>query len=432
VSAALALVLERPGYAPWLLLAPLLLWLARRAQRPPEVPIGTFALWQDVQELHGAGARARARVPAWAWWAALALACAALAALGPRGARTRAPRTWSVVVDLSPSMHLALDGRTRLDAALAQAEELLAAQLAPADRVRWQAPGRAALELGPRARPGAAWLVAEARGEPEPEWGDHDLDGTLWVTDRVPAVARARAWVCASGGPAVAGAIAGDGATLVHVGDDGRARAAPAPSTAGVVLRGELPPVLVRAVRAWAGARGYALGGHADESVLVLEPAGAGEARAVTLGGNGWSARASARVAGAAEPGEQELWFAQEPAGGAAVVLRGRTGRLRVFLAELQEPSGDPAAFALACGQLFDALARPRPEVVALGERAAAGPAALVRGTPPQASGPGADAGPLVSASLAGLAVLGTLLAARSARRAPAPPALRDSRPRAS
>ncbi|MEQ1894380.1 MAG: hypothetical protein ABL998_17710, partial [Planctomycetota bacterium] len=286
MSAALVLALacERPALLALVLLAPLLLWLARRADRPPEVPIGTFELWQDVEELHGAGARARQRVPPWAWCAAAALLCAALAAGGLRGVRARAPRTWTVVVDLSPSMRLALEGRTRLDAALALAEELLARELASADRVRWCAAGRATLELGARARPRGDWFAADAGSAREPDFAEHDRAGTLWVTDHTPARAPAQAWLCASGGPAVPGPFAGDGATLVELDSAGRAVRVAAPSAAGVLLRGELPPVLARAARAWAEARGYALGGHADQAALVLEAAGQGEARAVTLG----------------------------------------------------------------------------------------------------------------------------------------------------
>jgi hypothetical protein len=150
--------------------------------------------------------------------------------------------------------------------------------------------------------------------------------------------------------------------------------------------------------------------------VLVLEAAAVAEARALTLGAAGWRAPGTAVAAGPRAPGEEDLWRARTADGGEVAVLCGRPGRVRVFLRTLEEPEGDPAAFALACGQLFDAFARPREEVVPLGERADAGAAEVLRGAPPSADDAGADAGKGVAAILAGVAALLALVAARAWR----------------
>jgi len=396
-------LLARPEFAPLFLLVPLVPWLARRAARPPEVPIGTFELWQDVAELHGGARRAERRVPAWAWAAAVAILCAALAAVGPRGG-TRATRTWTVWVDLSPSLHLPLASGTRLDAALEALAGVLRAELAPGDRVRWRALGREPLELDPFERPRQAWLAPGPMGEPEPEWAAHDEPGTLWVTDRVPTTSRTNAWLVASGGPGVPGAVAGDGRERVEVDAEGALVRVSVPAEGGVVVRGALPAVLERALRAWSEARGYVFGAHPDGARLVLEAAEAGDEELVLLGPGFRSAARGGATA--RSPGEEAVWLARTADGRELPVLLARPGRLRVHLRELAEPEGDPAAFALACGRLFDRFALPRLEVVSLAERAAAGPGGIERGAAPSAT-PRDEPG-VVEALLAGLAALAT------------------------
>jgi len=412
-------LLARPELAPLLLLAPLVLWLARRAARPPDVPIGTFELWQDVEELHGRAARAERRVPAWAWAAALACLWAALAAVGPRAPERPVGRTFTVWLDLSPSMHLPLGAGTRLDSALRTLGEVLARELAPGDRVRWRAQARAPLELVARELPRLEWLASAPAGEPEPDWAAEDAPGTLWVTDRAPDVARTRAGLIASGGPAVPGAIAGDGRELVFVDAAGQLTRVASPAEVGVLVRGAVPAVLQRALRAWAEARGYALEAHADGARLVLEAAEAEEGECVLFGpgyravGRGGAPEGTAR-------GEEALWSVSGDAGRTRVALHARPGRLRVHLSELGEPEGDPAAFALACGRLFDRLALPRVEVVPLAERAAAGTAVVALGEPPE---PAAEREPSrFEALAAGLAALAAacavVLATRGTSRA--------------
>lgn len=136
----------------------------------------------------------------------------------------------------------------------------------------------------------------------------------------------------------------------------------------------------------------------------------------VTLGAAGWRASGTAWSTDGRASGDEVLWHARGEDGLELAALTGRPGRVRVFLRTLDEPDGDPAAFALACGQLFDALARPREEVVALEERGAAGAAALVRGAPPPTAAGGSDSGAVVDAVLAGAAAIFALLAARARR----------------
>jgi len=389
--ALLGLEFARPAAAWALGLAPLFLLLVRLAARPPEVVIGTLALWERGARPAARGARGA--LPPWAWCCAGGLLLGALAWGGPRRAAPLAPGRWTCVVDRSPSMALPLaDGRTRLEAALSAAEAWLGAHAARDERVRWTSGARPALELARDERPGADWLAPEAAAEGEPEWERCDEPGTLWLTDRAPALARVHAGLFASGGPAVPGAIHADGRETLWW--DGRAlRSVPTAPPLTVELRAPAgaPPVLERVLAAWCAARGLeraAAGGPGTLFVLELG-ASLGDGEPLELARDGWRARG---VAAALPAGEGEDWLTVRDArGGERVVVRARAGWIGVGLSALDEPAGDPARFALSWARLFERCALSAPGVVSLAERRAAGealalapeaPAAEARATP--------------------------------------------------
>jgi hypothetical protein len=430
-----SLVLERPLLAWALVLPPLYLVLVRVLARPPEVVIGTLALWKEIQGSSPRhGARHTAQLPVWAWIVGFALLAGALAAAGPRPGRPRAPRTWTVVVDTSPSTTLPLHpgGPERRAVAVERASAWLRSAARPGDRVLWTAAGAEPLELGRGETPRSGWFSATRGPAPEPEWEFHDRPGTLWVTDRAPAAERREAGLFTSGGAAVPGPIAADGHETILWDGTGLVRA-PAGEPRAFVLGqaadgGQLPPVLVRVARAWSEARGFVLAHARTRSAngalleLVPEPASS-RVVPVQLGRDGWNASGRAPAAGvrpddSLAPGED--WLHGVARDGAAIPLVcARPGRIRCALLELSEPGGDPASFALSWGRLFDRWALPAPGVVALAERLEAGPARREPGSPPaEAADPAQGCWPFLDAALALLAALlaglGLLLRARA------------------
>jgi hypothetical protein len=428
-EALLAFHCARPGAA-WALALPLvLLLLARTLPRPPQVVVGTLELLRGLPAVEGGDGRARPRRQPWVLFCALGLLLGALAWLGPRGARGGAARTWTCVVDRSPSMGFssrAQGAPTRLEAALESARAWLVSASGPDDRVRWLAPGRPALELVRDERPPEAWLAPEPGDGGEPEWALHDQAGVLWLSDREPAAARAHAGLFASGGEVVFGAIAADGNTTwtweggeVHAHAERRSVAVRVqePEVQEQGGRG-LPAVLERVLAAWCGARGFELARTtAAETLLVLELAPSnGPDEELVLERDGW--RALARGAGLDEHGdglgpEAEDWLVARTAAGALrSVVRVVPGRIQVALRELAEPAGDPALFALSFARLFDRAARPPAGVVALAERQAAGAPRSAPGEPAEpGTGAGAEFGPALDAALAGGAFLCALAA---------------------
>jgi hypothetical protein len=374
------LALERPA-ALLALLAPLALWLVARARpEPPALATGAFPLWR---ELGGPAAertrRARREVPPAIRLALLALALGALAAAGPRLTAARAPRTFVVVVDASPSMSLPLaDGTARLDAALRATVDWLAAHGRPGDRVLWRSSVHPGLELPLGVTPPPDWLAPPSSFAPEPDFAREDRPGTLWVTDRVPFEPTA-AGCSASGGPSVPGPVATagrtridwDGSVLVEVEDAVPSRpVAPVPSTQAV------PRELAELLALWARERGFGLDPTAAHPALVLEAAPAGETREVVAGRDGWTARGTAIVGGLDDGADPlaERWLEREREDGARETLvLAAPGRVRLAWTSLAEIGGDPAAFALSWSTLFDRSVLPPPGIVPLAERADAG-----------------------------------------------------------
>lgn len=120
----------------WLLALPLLwglvAWLARRRQRDGDWSALIDAELLDGLRLAGDGAPAGGRPPSPWPWLALAWTLAVLALAGPSWARDaapayRAPATWVVVLDLSPSMAAADVAPSRATRARYAIDDLLSA-----------------------------------------------------------------------------------------------------------------------------------------------------------------------------------------------------------------------------------------------------------------------------------------------------------------
>jgi len=164
----------------------------------------------------------------------------------------------------------------------------------------------------------------------------------------------------------------------------------------------KLPEPLRALAALWAAQQGLevhdaARGGELLTIVLVR----AGAERPAELAREGWSARA--RIVAPLTPALGESSWLTE---GGACVLSSK-GRVRVSIAELDEPAGDPAAFAVSWGQLFDTALADPPGVVALAER-------TERGAPDFRAPAGADAGgqPESPRALGGWFALGAALLA--------------------
>jgi hypothetical protein len=332
---------------------------ARVLARPEPLATGTLAIWRRVHATSVPAAPHRSRrIPPAVLLLALGLALGSFALAGPRIAELEAARIWRLLVDGSASMDLpyALGAsETRRDRAEATARAWLALH-APAASVR-------------------RVLLSGAFS------ADDDAEDAIWITDRAPSPPPSRASWFASGGPAVPGAVAVDGTTRFDW--DGRAIVAVeggAPRRS-VAVRGTLPRPVAGVLDAWAAARNAVVGGDGRASLLV-STAGEGPAFRAEASRDGWSA--SVDLAGAApssdDGGPLESWIA-EPSGRRLVAF-GR-GRVACPWTSMEEPRGDPAAFAVSWGSLFDRAALPPPGVVALAERASAGDEAS---RPPRAS----------------------------------------------
>jgi hypothetical protein len=210
----------------------------------------------------------------------------------------------------------------------------------------------------------------------------------VWLTDRAPAVQPARASVVAAGGAAVPGPIGARGADLV-VWDGGATRVEPGAAGARRVRTVDVPEPLERFVLAWAGARGVEVVTAPPEELVVSGAApGADDARA-RVGAHGWEAEVRFRSGGvSAEAGES----VRLASGGLALVAAA-PGRVRTALTAMEEPAGDPAAFALWWGPLLDGALAPPAGVVPLAERLDAGAPSTHVGAPPERAAAAAGGG---------------------------------------
>jgi hypothetical protein len=393
-----ALVWTRPwGFAAWLLPIAVVL-LARRAQRARIVATGTLEIWERVAaELASTGRRARGRLSLAAWAAIAALVLGALALSGPSPARASPARTWHAYLDRRPGIFLPDGDATRIQRAVALARAWLDDEARSRDVIEWNAlvgPGN--VTSSGRAPPDD-WLRAPRVPLPAPDWLALDHDDALWITDRAPDVAPVRAGVVLSGGRAAPGPIGASGTTRLdwdgervtevargvparHVRIDRTGLADPTGSA--------LAAPIDRVLRIWADARGLAIGDRASsDPALIVTAEPASDARAAPLARDGWFSRGAVSRARTSDgDGELRTWLAAEtdaPGAERRAAITCGPGRIDVAIASMQDPSGDPAAFAVSMAQLFDTCVLPPPGVVALAARAPAG-APSVR--PPRAS----------------------------------------------
>jgi hypothetical protein len=402
----------------WLLGLPILvLWLARLVARPRPLATGTLELWKKVSRPLSRGERRRGRVPPAVWMCAAALGAAALALAGPRTPPD--VRRIRIAVDRSPSMYLPAASGTRIENACARAQEWLREAAGGAIEVEWFARAGGRLVSASAPAPPAAWLTPPRVPAPELEVESWDEPGTLLVTDRAPDPPPRFAGYVASGGEAIPGPIGVEGTTRFDF--DGRGVVAvPGGAPARrVSVGGDQAEPLRAILRAWGDARGVAIEGEGTV-VLEVRRAPPGESAVVSAGRDGWWAEADAvgRAASSDGEGELEAWLVA-PGDQRALVSVGK-GRIEVALASLREIGGDPAAFAVSWGSLFDRAALLPPGLVEMRERLAAGdpesraPHAGSRAT--RSPSPAAAA----LAALAFLLAAGAFVLAHASRRTPA------------
>ena len=361
-----ALELARPLGLLALLLPVALLLGSRAFARPERLATGTLAIWRRV--LAGPvppTPHRRRRIPPAVLVLALGLALGSLALAGPRIGEPEAVRAWRLLVDGSPSMDLLYRSdaaETRRDRAEASARAWLAVH-APHANVRR--------------------MVRDGRNGP-----DDDVEDAIWITDRAPSPPPAHAAWFASGGPAVPGPVAVDGTTRFDWDGTAIVTVEGGAPRRSIEVRGTLPRPVVAVLEAWAAARNAVVGpgGHAS---LVVSTTGEGTAFRAEASRDGWSA--SVELAGTApafdDGGPLESWLSDPE--GRRLVAFGR-GRIACPWTSMEDPRGDPAAFAVSWAALFDHAALPPPNVVALAERAAAGDEAS---SPPRVDGPRGSGG---------------------------------------
>ena len=411
--------LDRPEA---LLLLPLLLvfaWLARRGPRAEVHATGALAIWKRaVPESAPERQRARRNLPPAAWAALLALACAWLALAGPRFESARpGAGPWTLVVDRSASMFLAPpdagtgarraapDSATRygraIDAALVLCER---AGVEPAAR-RWRTLAFDGVHESTGARPPEEWASARWRAGVAVPWERYDSPRHVWVTDGAPRasdgtrLAPLVAGLVQCGASAIPGPVGDGPERLVHW-DGSKLLDAPAPRR-HVELDPALGEPLADFTRAWASARGFDVAdptprrdGDRARVALRVARAGADSAGEPREGRLRWESAAHGKpprlgpLAARAYPSLDREGlvvfarlepFADAPASGKAPgalpAIQLAPGEIEFALDRLDVAGADPAVFAVAFGELFDAAVSPRPEVVPFEERTASGPA---------------------------------------------------------
>jgi hypothetical protein len=411
-----------------------MLWLAHRSHTET-------AWWSTLIELarpiarapRAAGGVAR-RPPADVVCAAAALLACGLALGWPRGRADRAPETWTVHVDSSPSMHLAwaLPGETptesaptRLERALDMVRSELRSRVDPDDRVLW----RRVLDGVPQVHSGpwipAAWLEAPRRPQDAPLWAAVDRPGHLWVSDDAQGIEPRFARACLSGGTAISGPVAAVGSRRL-VGTPEGLRLDPRERSAPRLLL-ERPadcPALQRVLEAWCAERGVLTSrGPEADLVIATAEAAAGESPPVRAVGKGWSWQ----FAGPRGRPQGVAWLSD----GLEPLVSWVPGRIEFAGAPHDEPFGDPASFAAAWSDLLDRACLAPHDVISTAERAFAGaPRSLGEFRPPLGgAGEPARRAPAVLALMAAVLAGAGVWVARPlppfARRAP----LRSGRP---
>ena len=356
-----------PGFLGLLVLPLAALWLGARGGAVIALVTGTLESWRAAERNRPAEVKRKRRVPPALVCLAAALACGALALARPVRVGARVPRRFTLVVDRGPAMYLAEAGRTRLERALEPVRGWIAREVRAGDELVWidatHPQGRLA------AAPPAELLEAPRAVLAAPDWPRYDRADALWIGARFdpPPV---NAGFSASGGGAVPGPIARerrarldwDGVRVVRVED------AFAQSALSVTIDPKLPAPLRELAQLWAEQNGLvSRAARGADELCALELECAGAPQPAELAHEGWSA--AARVCAPLEPAAGEsVWLSSA----GACVLRA-PGLVRTSIAELAEPSGDPAAFAVSWGRLFDSVLLAPPGIVALNERTARG-----------------------------------------------------------
>lgn len=333
----------RPLALAGLVVPALLLLLSLRPERPEPRAIGTFKLWRSLPESReGAGQRRRIPLARWLLVTSLVLGCFGLAE--PRETLPPVGKSWTVVVDRSPSMYLPHEsGGSRLEVALER--------LDLKGEVTWVDRGERVTGSFPE-----AWHVQPPAPVPEPVWSRFDESGVLWITDAVQP--GEHAGLVASGGIAVPGPVGeSDGRRLVWNGEELIVEGA-APATR--VLIDEGLPALVRGVcSAWAAEHG--LDGSAGPVRLEVRASGGDSPQ--RGGRDGWTVAGSGAVVHGAEP-----WLTNEH--GRAIISHA-PGRIDVGLTTITQLAPEEAAWVISWCELLEAALLPAPGVVSLDERAA-------------------------------------------------------------
>lgn len=349
----------------------LLVLVRARSARPERDATGALELWKRVGSGHPSPARARA-IPLSIWLCAAACALAVLALAAPRITDPRATNPLVVLVDRSPSMYLPHGGSTRLERALGLfREEIVARGFEP--RVWLSAPfaiGRATAS----ADPPPPWLERSpgSRAQ-EPDFSAWDRPGVVWITDKRPDPPPRAAGVCASGGVLVPGPCGVHEDRLVEW--DGKRLALGASlSRRSVVVDEDLPSPIQRVARAWATARGMKIVARTSppvEACLSIQLREREDPKPVELARDGWTVRGVAIGALELESPDEGLepWLTS----GSDAYVTWCEGLVDCALVELEEPRGDPAAWAVSWSTLFDTASAPPRECVSVAEREAAG-----------------------------------------------------------
>lgn len=387
---------EQPAAAGLLLLPALVVLLSFRRTRPRSAWLGTARFFPDRGRT--AGSERRRSVPLSRLAAIAGMVLGTIALMGPVPAPGRpGPERFVCVVDRSPSLYLpsgqGTEGGTRLAAALAAMDEALAersertgraVELIWVDGTEPGAPALGPVPLGEK--PPGDWLKRSRVARPEARFAAFDSVGTIWITDRRPAVLGQWAGYVASGGARAPGLIAttrSEEGLPAAVHWDGEPGAAPRIQLDGpvarVVIDPALPDPVAKLARLWAADRGVqVLDGDKSPAEVELSivqwssttsladgPAGGGS----RVGRDGWTAmiRKGGRLP------EEEASSPWLVSGTGQVVLASRPGAVHCAIAGFVTPPSDEAAFAVSMAGLFDAAILSHPGVVSLEQRQGAG-----------------------------------------------------------
>lgn len=342
--------------------------------RPELRAVGSLGLWTRVRSDTSASAASTR----WTWRTLvsfLALVAAALTLAGPRYIGPREPRVWTLVVGGGPAGALLADGARRVDRALADGDAFTR-ERPSGDRFVWVGASEVdslRLELAAGEVPDSAFVAQLLVTDPS-AWQRWDQPDCVWlpVSGAHPEPERAglRQTAFAGQGGPVARTEAGlwtwePASDLVRPAtaeEEGRV-ATPSVLVEGAAFAPEEP--LARFVEAWAAVRGAHALTIRGPSIPARGDSSAGSVSVGRVGRDGWTATAEWL------PGDLGLGLRPFLSRGTETLVAYGPGLVETRLLHLDEPSGDPAAFAVSWAELFERAARPPAGIVALAERRA-------------------------------------------------------------